>query len=79
MVEIQGVEYLTSQQVADQCGVTRQTVYEWIKADLLGDVKDLGPRARTRYLIPATSLEGFEPPSSGGRGWPAGRKRSGDS
>jgi len=75
MVTIQDTEYLTAQQVADRYGVARQTVYHWINNDKLAGVIDAGPDARTRYLIPAAALDGFELPSDRGPGWKAGRRR----
>jgi excisionase family DNA binding protein len=72
---IQDTEYLSTIEVAAHYNVAYQTVYKWINNGLLSGVIDRGPNRRLRYLIPATALDGFEPPSKGGKGWPAGRKR----
>jgi hypothetical protein len=73
-----GVDYLSSIQVAARYGVAYQTVYQWIRKELLPGTIDRGPKTRPRFLIPDVALEGFEPPSlrEGGGGWPAGRKKT---
>jgi hypothetical protein len=72
-----GVDYLSTLQVAARYDVAYQTVYQWIRKELLPGVIDRGPKTRPRFLIPDTALDGFVPPSLrlGGGGWPAGRKK----
>jgi excisionase family DNA binding protein len=73
MPEINGVDYETATTVARLFGVSRQTVYRWIKEGLINDYVDMGPEAKTRYLIRLVSLKGFVPPGSipGSPGWSA--------
>lgn len=73
MPEIQGTEYLTAPDVARLFSVSRQTVYRWIEDGLITDYIDMGPKVRTRYLIPLMSLKDFTPPGSipGTPGWSA--------
>ncbi len=77
---IKGTEYLTAPQAAKRLGVGNRTVHNWVQQGLFADVVNFGPNAGTRYLIPATSLDGFVPPSHRAghvRGWRAGEKRGG--
>lgn len=76
-MEILGIEYFTTVEVAARLGVSANSVRRWCDYRLFEGVVDRGKNEQPRYFIPVESLESFVPPSrDGGAGWPAGKKRS---
>jgi len=61
---INGQTYYTPPEVAEQLDRHRSTVTRWCREGLL-DAIDLGEGMNTRWLIPANSLETFDPPKLG--------------
>jgi predicted site-specific integrase-resolvase len=53
---------LTIAEVAQRYGVSGQTVRRWCMTGLLSGAVKLGKDRRGTWVIPASALEGFEPP-----------------
>lgn len=58
---------LSTKQVAERLGVTRQQVGTWCRRGLLAGAYEQDTPRGSVWMIPATALEGFTPPKPTGR------------
>lgn len=56
---------LTTKDVADRYGVTPATVGRWCQKGYLPGARRVGGKMRGVWIIPASALDGFEPPKPG--------------
>jgi len=66
MQNINGIDFLTTQEAAEYKGLSVKTIQKWIrqKEDPLPSVK-IGDNKRAQYLIPVEALNNYQPKGVG--------------